>query len=305
MQLSTLKLQVILPYSLRVYKKIGKRVKRIRTYIYPIDLNFNPVQNFLNDMSTIKFLEKQFYEKNKKYDIEIIFGSNKKEGIKLLSNILNLNIFNDIELIFHRRVNCQIDLSHIDKIHIIKFRGKYNKFLDKLPKNIAYLHLSKNHNQNSQLPKVVNLIVGFTQFNLYDSQIENIYCVKPFNKPVDGLNQFVKKLSIESPDFSHPLTNLPFGLKSLTLVSSVFNHELAFLPESLEYLELSIPSYNKNLSDLPNGIKKLTLNKIDFSNRTNIILPTELKVLTINIEYLHKIKHLPNIKNIQLNKIMN
>ena len=304
MHISPKILQVTLPYSLRIYKKIGKRVKRICTYIYPIDSNSNPVRQFLNDMDEREFLDKKFYEKMKKYNVEIIFGSNKREGSKLLLDILNLtNIFNDIELIFHRRVSSQIDLSHIDKIHTIRFRGKYNKLFDKLPKNVTYLFLSRTHNQNSQLPTVSNLFVGFTQFNLYDSKVENINCITPFNKPIDGLNGFVSRLSIESREFNFPLSNLPTGLKSLILVSEVFNHELAFLPESIEYLELSIPSYDKNLSDLPVGIKKLIIKKINFSNETNIILPSGLKFLEINVKYITAIHFLP--PNIILNKIMN
>lgn len=285
-------LQVTLPKSLAIYKKKGKRIKRFITYIYQIDSHSNPIQLFLNDMDTRQFVSNNFYQMISKYEVEIIFGSNKKSGKKLLLDLLDFTPFNNITLIFHRRINGSIDLTHDQKINTVIFRGKHNGLFNKMPKNMQVLYLAKNHILESKLPNVHTMVLN-SQVNLYGTRIENVCFTYPYNKPVDGLNEFVSKLSIESREFNFPLSNLPTGLKRLIITSYVFNHELSFLPESLEYLELNIPSYKKNLSDLPTGLKELVVKRINSSTYTNIIIPIGLEVLRINQTYLSVIKYVP------------
>jgi hypothetical protein len=294
--------QIIFPHLLKKYKVIRNKKKRIITYIYPIDSN--TIQKITNDMDIIKFWKPYHFEKIKECNVEITFGSNKKDGEKILFEILDINQFNKIGLIFHRRVSRTINFSHvqkIDKIRAVHLRGKFYPLDNANFNNIENLHLGKHHQFVKTLPNTTNLFLTIQQVNLGESRIENIYCLKPFNKSLDGLNNYVKKISIDSPDFSYPLLNLPNGLRSLTIVSSVYNEELDMLPDSIEYLALYTPLYDKNLSNLPNGIKTLVIKYIKSSNNTNIILPTGLKSLIIKKEYLSMIGYIP--ENVQVEKI--
>ncbi len=199
------------------------------------------------------------------------------------------------EVLFRTDFNQPIDiLENCNSIKKITFysNSDFNQLIDRLPKNLTHLYLSRAFNQSiDKLPD--NLLVLVIQGD--------------FNQPINCLPYNLVKLTINSDTFNYPLDNLPNSLKNLTLIGREFNYPLDNLPEGLEYLDIEIPTHTY-IQNLPNSLIGLKINSYTDSDSDFEIknLPDSIQILNLNNLSDFEIINLPtNLISLKLGEKFN
>jgi hypothetical protein len=165
-----------------------------------------------------------------------------------------------------------------DKLKSITIKGSNIIGLDKIPKNIKHIIVSKEDVMVNDNFDLNNLPHGIEIIDANYSAHELV-----------NLPNTLVHLSIDR--YLLNFDNLPDGLKYLS-INKNFNRTVQNLPDSLKYLNLG-ESFNKDVNNLPANLTTLILgNKF---NKAINNLPIGLKKLVIGSSFKKQIQNLPQL----------
>ena len=190
-----------------------------------------------------------------------------------LDNILNIDFKNNILSLHFLKINFLNFAECMEKLS--KFKNKIellldydndvymnNLELDKIPKNVKYLHFGNNFNRNIEyIPKWIIYLSFGNNFNSYISKFpENLIYLK-----------FGNKFNKEIYEYPKNLRYLFFGDK--------YNQDLYNLPEKICRIDFG-NSFNRNIDKLSDNVENLKLGK--YFDKLITKFPIKLKTLKIN-----------------------
>ncbi len=256
----------------------------------------------------------------KKFAMSSVFGKRNSFDI-FPDSIEHLEVINEHGLpmnklpsnlkcfIIKGKFNSPIDFSSYP-LYKLDITGNFDQPIDNLPCTLKILNILGifNHPINNLPPNLKRLLINSKFNHPIDSLPLSLTSLgitgASFNQPVDKLPPNLEELLINQSKFSFPVDNLPDSIRVLVLYTGCFNHPIHNLPSNLESLSIggifnqpinNLPSKLKNLIvsgefnqcmiSLPSSLEQMYLCRSYNQHPSNIILPQNVKFLSVDKDY--------------------